>query len=116
MSRGAPQTRRPVVRCAAAAQEDQGRVAGRPALARRAPLGREGPAAASRADRRDLGTLRQLGAPVPVDVNAVEYRDRERPLEVVYFLRALERRVDLRVKVDLDPRGELAVDSVTPLW
>ena len=51
-----------------------------------------------------------------VDVTAVEYRDRERPLEVVYFLRALERRVDLRVKLDLDPRGELAVDSVTPLW
>jgi len=51
-----------------------------------------------------------------VDVTAVEYRDRERALEVVYFLRSLERRADLRVKVELDPRGELAVDSVTPLW
>jgi len=51
-----------------------------------------------------------------VDVTAVEYRDRERPLEVIYFLRSLERRVDLRVKVELDPRGELAVDSVVPLW
>ena len=51
-----------------------------------------------------------------VDVTAVEYRDRERPLEVVYFLRSLERKVDLRLKVELDPRGELAVDSVTPLW
>ena len=51
-----------------------------------------------------------------VDVTAVEYRDRERSIEVVYFLRALERRADLRVKVELDPRGELAVDSVTPLW
>src|SRR5204863_10035538 len=51
-----------------------------------------------------------------VDVTAVEYRDRERPLEVVYFLRSLERRADVRVKVELDPRGELAVDSVTPLW
>ena len=27
-----------------------------------------------------------------VDVTAVEYRDRERPLEVVYFLRSLPRR------------------------
>jgi len=51
-----------------------------------------------------------------VDVTAVEYRDKERPLEVVYQLRALERKADLRVKVELDPRGELAVDSVTPLW
>ncbi len=51
-----------------------------------------------------------------VDVTAVEYRDRERPLEVVYFLRSLERRADLRVKVELDPRGELTLDSVTPLW
>jgi NADH-quinone oxidoreductase subunit C len=51
-----------------------------------------------------------------VDVTAVEYRDRERLLEVVYFLRSLERRADLRVKVELDPRGELTVASVTPLW
>ncbi|HET7789962.1 MAG TPA: NADH-quinone oxidoreductase subunit C [Gemmatimonadales bacterium] len=51
-----------------------------------------------------------------VDVTAVEYRDRERPLEVVYFLRSLERRVDLRLKVELDPRADLVVDSVTPLW
>ena len=51
-----------------------------------------------------------------VDVTAVEYRDRERPLEVIYFLRSLERRVDLRVKVELDPRGELAVESVVALW
>jgi NADH-quinone oxidoreductase subunit C len=51
-----------------------------------------------------------------VDITAVEYRDRERPLEVVYFLRALARAADLRVKVDLDPSGELAVDSVVGLW
>ncbi|HYT84321.1 MAG TPA: NADH-quinone oxidoreductase subunit C [Gemmatimonadales bacterium] len=51
-----------------------------------------------------------------VDVTAVEYRDRERPLEVVYFLRALGRRADLRVKVELDPAAELAVDSVWELW
>jgi NADH-quinone oxidoreductase subunit C len=51
-----------------------------------------------------------------VDITAVEYRDRERPLELVYQLRAMERKTDLRVKVELDPQGELAVDSVTPLW
>lgn len=51
-----------------------------------------------------------------VDVTAVEYRDRERLLEVVYFLRSLGRRADLRVKVELDPAGELAVDSVWGLW
>ena len=51
-----------------------------------------------------------------VDVTAVEYRDQERPLEVVYFLRSLDRKENLRVKVELDPRGELTVDSVTPIW
>src|SRR5256886_9987250 len=49
-----------------------------------------------------------------VDVTAVEYRDRERPLEVVYNLRSLARRTDLRVKVELDLRGDLAIDSVVP--
>ena len=51
-----------------------------------------------------------------VDVTAVEYRDRERPLEVVYFLRSLERRADIRIKVELNPAEELAVDSVYGLW
>ena len=51
-----------------------------------------------------------------VDVTAVEYRDRERPLEVVYFLRSLSRKVDLRVKVELNASDELAVDSVWGLW
>ena len=51
-----------------------------------------------------------------VDITAVEYRDRERPLEVVYNLRSLTRRADLRVKVELDPQGELTVDSVVSLW
>jgi NADH-quinone oxidoreductase subunit C len=51
-----------------------------------------------------------------VDVTAVEYRDGERPIEVVYFLRSLARRADLRVKVELDPREALAVDSVVGLW
>jgi NADH-quinone oxidoreductase subunit C len=51
-----------------------------------------------------------------VDVTAVEYRDRERQLEVVYFLRALHRQTDLRVKVELDPAGDLTVDSIVSLW
>jgi NADH-quinone oxidoreductase subunit C len=51
-----------------------------------------------------------------VDVTAVEFRDRERALEVVYLVRSLEQREELRVKVDLDPRGELVVDSVVSLW
>jgi len=51
-----------------------------------------------------------------VDVTAVEYRDRERPLEVVYFLRSLERRADIRIKVELNPAEELVVDSVYSLW
>jgi len=51
-----------------------------------------------------------------VDVTAVEFRDRERPLEVVYFLRSLKRRVDVRIKVELQPSDELSVDSVWHLW
>ena len=51
-----------------------------------------------------------------VDVTAVEFRDRERPLEVVYFLRSLTRKVDVRVKVELQSSEELAVDSVWGLW
>ncbi len=51
-----------------------------------------------------------------VDLTAVEYRDRERQLEVVYFLRALHRQSDLRVKVELDPAGDLTVDSIVSLW
>jgi NADH-quinone oxidoreductase subunit C len=50
------------------------------------------------------------------DVTAVEYRDPERPLEVVYQLRSLGRRADLRVKVALDKRGPLEVRSVWDLW
>jgi NADH-quinone oxidoreductase subunit C len=50
------------------------------------------------------------------DVTAVEYRDGERPLEVVYQLRSLHRKVDLRVKIELDKREPLAVDSVFELW
>lgn len=50
------------------------------------------------------------------DITAVEYRDAERPLEVVYQLRSLARRVDLRVKIALDPDGPLSVASVTDIW
>ncbi|MGQ0703828.1 MAG: NADH-quinone oxidoreductase subunit C [Gemmatimonadales bacterium] len=51
-----------------------------------------------------------------VDVTAVDYRDPERPLEVVYQLRSLHRCVDLRVKIPLDKRQPLVVDSVCDLW
>ena len=50
------------------------------------------------------------------DVTAVDYRDPERPLEVVYQLRSLPRRADLRVKVALDKREPLEVRSVVDLW
>ncbi len=50
------------------------------------------------------------------DVTAVEYRDPERPLEVVWQLRSLGRREDLRVKVALDKRQPLEVQSVWDLW
>jgi NADH-quinone oxidoreductase subunit C len=50
------------------------------------------------------------------DVTAVDYRDPERPLEVVYQLRSLGRRADLRVKVALDKRLPLEVRSVWDLW
>ncbi len=50
------------------------------------------------------------------DITAVEYRDAERPLEVVYQLRSLARRVDLRLKIALDPDGPLAVATVTDIW
>ena len=51
-----------------------------------------------------------------VDVTAVEFRDRERPIEVVYFLRSLKRRADIRIKVELQPSEELSVDSIWSLW
>ena len=50
------------------------------------------------------------------DVTAVDYRDPERPLEVVYQLRSLGRGADLRVKIALDKRGPLEVRSVYDLW
>jgi len=51
-----------------------------------------------------------------VDVTAVEFRDRERPIEVVYFLRSLTRRADIRIKVELQQSDELSVESVWNLW
>ena len=50
------------------------------------------------------------------DVTAVDYRDPERPLEVVYQLRSLGRKADLRIKVALDKRATLEVRSVYDLW
>jgi NADH-quinone oxidoreductase subunit C len=51
-----------------------------------------------------------------VDVTAVEYRDRERPLELVYQLRSLSRNAFLRLKIDLPRNEALEVDSVVDLW
>ena len=50
------------------------------------------------------------------DVTCVEYRDPELPLEIVYQLRSLPRKSDLRVKILLDPDGPLKVETVTDLW
>lgn len=50
------------------------------------------------------------------DVTAVEYRDPELPLEVVWQLRSLPRKADLRVKVALDKAAPLEVPSVCDLW
>ena len=50
------------------------------------------------------------------DVTAVEYRDPERPLEVVWQLRSLSRKADLRVKAELDKALPLEVRSVYDLW
>ena len=50
------------------------------------------------------------------DLTAVEYRDPERPLEVVWQLRSLARKADLRVKVALDKAEPLEVPSVYDLW
>lgn len=50
------------------------------------------------------------------DITAVEYRDTELPLEVVYQLRSLDRKADLRVKIPLDPTQPLEVATVWDLW
>jgi NADH-quinone oxidoreductase subunit C len=50
------------------------------------------------------------------DITAVDYRDPSAPLEVVYQLRSLERKVDLRIKIPLEKTAPLEVDSVYELW
>ncbi len=50
------------------------------------------------------------------DVTAVDYRDPELPLEVVYQLRSLGRKADLRVKIAMDKHQPLEVPTVTDLW
>jgi NADH-quinone oxidoreductase subunit C len=50
------------------------------------------------------------------DLTAVDYRDPGRPLEVVYQLRSLPRRADLRVKAALDKGAPLEIRSVYDLW
>ena len=50
------------------------------------------------------------------DITAVDYRDPERALEVVYQLRSLSRKADLRIKIPLDKSQALEVDSVFDLW
>jgi len=50
------------------------------------------------------------------DVTAVEYRERDAPIEVVWHLRSLPFRRFLRVKAQI-PKGEaLEIDSVYPLY
>jgi NADH-quinone oxidoreductase subunit C len=63
-----------------------------------------------------LKETRGQGFDYLTDVTAVDYRDPELPLEVVYQLRSLPRRADLRVKVALDKRQPLEVRSVVDLW
>lgn len=50
------------------------------------------------------------------DVTAVEYRDFEQPIEVVWHLRSLPYRRFLRVKAQLPKKGPLEIASVWPLW
>jgi NADH-quinone oxidoreductase subunit C len=51
-----------------------------------------------------------------IDVTAVEYREPDRPIEVVYLLFSLQHKVQLCVKIALPKSGELTVDSVVPVW
>lgn len=51
-----------------------------------------------------------------VDVTAVEFRDAERPLEVVWHLRSLPYRRFLRLKAELPKGTPLKVPSVWPVY
>ena len=50
------------------------------------------------------------------DVTAVEYRDFETPLEVVWHIRSLKFRRFLRIKASLSKTGPLEVPSVWEIW
>lgn len=50
------------------------------------------------------------------DVTAVEFRDLEQPLQVVWHLRSLPHRRFLRLKVELPPGAPLRVPSVWPVY
>ena len=50
------------------------------------------------------------------DVTAVEYRDLEQPLEVVWHLRSIPWRAFLRIKVQLSKGARLSVKSVWPIY
>ena len=50
------------------------------------------------------------------DITAVDYRDPERALEVVWQIRALDRPADLRVKVAIPTGQPLEVPTVWDLW
>ena len=51
-----------------------------------------------------------------VDITAVDYRDPERALEVVWQLRSIPQRKDLRVKVAIERDEALEVRSCWDLW
>ncbi len=51
-----------------------------------------------------------------VDVTAVEYRDHERPIEVVWHLRSVRQRKFLRLKAELAKDQPLEVPSVWPVY
>jgi len=51
-----------------------------------------------------------------VDVTAVEFRDAQVPLEIVWHLRSLPFRRFLRLKVALVPGSALEVDSIWPVY
>jgi NADH-quinone oxidoreductase subunit C len=50
------------------------------------------------------------------DVTAVEYRDFENPLEVVWHLRSLSFRRFLRIKAELKKNAPLEISSVWDIW
>lgn len=51
-----------------------------------------------------------------VDVTAVEHRDPDQPIEMVWHLRSLPWRRFLRLKASLSPTAELEVPSIEPVY